>query len=209
MNGNVFLQIFLFVDVFFGGVLAAIALRHARAHFNPVKHDAQSSTPKLPVLEDLPASVKENLIKSSQEKYETILNQAALSLDHNLQSTAEQIDNLIKKLATEIISSELERYRADLGKLHFQAEKDLGTVKTNMDGYQEQIKVQIAQELEAEKQRLVKQIDTKLADAVGSFLVDALQHNVDLGSQGPYLISLLEEHKADFIKEVGDESKPA
>jgi hypothetical protein len=56
---------------------------------------------------------------------------------------------------------------------------------------------------------LVKQLATEMADAVGSFLQEALQHNIDLGEQSAYLVSVLEEHKADFIKEVADEAEPA
>jgi hypothetical protein len=45
---------------------------------------------------------------------------------------------------------------------------------------------------------------------VASFLNETLQHNVDLGGQTEYLLSMLEEHKADFIREVGsDETKSA
>ena len=57
----------------------------------------------------------------------------------------------------------------------------------------------------AEKQQLIAQIDTKLADAVTSFLVETLGHNVDLGAQSDYLISVLDEHKAEFTKRVTDE----
>ena len=59
----------------------------------------------------------------------------------------------------------------------------------------------------AEKQRLLQQIDTKLADAVASFLMETLQHNVDLGAQSAYLTAMLEEHKTDFAKELSDESR--
>lgn len=53
-----------------------------------------------------------------------------------------------------------------------------------------------------ERQLLLQQIDTKLGDAVGSFLVSTLGTNVDLGAQTPYLLQLLETHKDDFKQEV-------
>ena len=53
---------------------------------------------------------------------------------------------------------------------------------------------------------MIQQIDTRLAEAVTSFLIETLQHNVDLGAQSAYLTAQLEEHKADFIKEVADET---
>jgi F0F1-type ATP synthase membrane subunit b/b' len=78
-----------------------------------------------------------------------------------------------------------------------------------MEKHKGELKAKMEQEIAAEKQRLVRQIDAKLADAVGSFLLETLRHNVDLGSQKDYLVAMLEEHKADFIKEVGDETPAA
>jgi len=49
---------------------------------------------------------------------------------------------------------------------------------------------------------MVAQIDTKLTDAVTSFLNETLQHNVDLGSQTDYIIGMLEEHKDTIAKEI-------
>lgn len=60
-------------------------------------------------------------------------------------------------------------------------------------------------ELDSERQRLLKQIDDRLADAVTSFLADTLGHNVDLGTQAEYLVHMLELHKDEFKKEVAYE----
>lgn len=205
---NIFIQIFLVVDVFIMGVLAAAAWRHAYAHFRPAKHEPESPQP-LAATEPLPAAVKEHLLKVSQDQFQSMLHQSINHLQSDLEDTTEQINNLIKRLATGVVSDELDQYRANLARLHEQAEKDLGGIKQEVNAYQTEIRAKVAQELEAEKQRLIKQIDTKLADAVGSFLLETLQHNVDLGSQTAYLTAMLEEHKADFIQEVADEAQPA
>ena len=206
MTQSTIFEIFLFIDVFVMGVLTSMAIRHANAHFKPLKHDAEKLH-STKVNDSLPAAVKEHLLKASEDQFQTMLNHSVDQLHHNLEDTSEQINNLIKRLATDVVSNELDHYRTDLAKLHEQAEKDIGEIKIVMDDHQAELKAQVAQEMEAEKQRLIKQIDTKLADAVGSFLLETLQHNIDLGSQGPYLIDLLEEHKADFIKEVADEAQ--
>ncbi len=64
-------------------------------------------------------------------------------------------------------------------------------------------------QLAKERELLLKQIDTKLGDAVGSFLLNTLGSNVDLGAQGPYLLQLLESHKDEFKREISDETTPA
>jgi hypothetical protein len=199
-----FLQIFILVDVLIIGLLAPAIYRHARAHFEPEKHAHQEPTDMT-----LPQATKERLLKDSETKFETTVTHAISQLQHNLQTTTDDINNLIKKLAVEVVSKELEQYRDGLAKLHTEAQKDLGGFKQVMDGHEAEMKAKLAEEMTVEKQRLVKQIDTKLGDAVSSFLLETLQHNVDLGSQSTYLMAVLEEHKAEFAKEVGDETPAA
>jgi hypothetical protein len=45
-----------------------------------------------------------------------------------------------------------------------------------------------------------------LADAVASFLIETMQHNVDLGAQSTYLTTMLEEHKTELTKGIIDEA---
>jgi len=135
-----------------------------------------------------------------------VMQHSAVQFQQDLQTPAERINDLVKRLATVIVSDELERYRLDLTRLHNQAEIDISGIKKELGTHESELKAKVAQELEAEKKQLIKQIDTKLADAVESFLLETLQHNIDLGSQTPYLIAVLEEHKADFAKEVVDET---
>lgn len=208
MSTDVLLQGFIIVDVFFMGAVAATAVRHAYAHYRPSKHEPEKTT-VVTASDHLPADVKDRLLKDSQAKFETTLSHAANLMLHDLDATSEEINGLVKRLATEVVGDELERYRADLTKLHTQAEKELGGIKQAVDSHQTELKAKLAEDMEAEKKRLIQQIDTKLADAVGSFLLETLQHNIDLGSQTPYLTELLEEHKADFVKEVSDDAQPA
>ena len=60
-------------------------------------------------------------------------------------------------------------------------------------------------EIAKERALLIQQIDTKLGDAMASFLLNSLGTNVDLGAQGPYLMKLLEAHKDELKKEVAGE----
>jgi len=203
-----FFLLFILFDVFMIGFLAAIALRHGNAHLKQKKQaETAKSVQAQPIPERMSPAVKEKLMRESEAEFEATLNNSVKKLQDDLNNTSDQINNLIKKLATEVVSSEVDHYRQDLAKLREQAQKDLGSIRDQVSEHQEEIRAQVAQELEAEKQQLVKNIDTKLADAMASFLVETLQHNVDLGNQTEYLMSMLEQHKADFVKEVGVESE--
>jgi hypothetical protein len=209
MGGNALLQIFLLIQVFILGGLVAVAAMHYLTHLKPGKKEStaeQENAHQLIKPIDLPPESKDKLIRDSQAQFEVAVERSAAQLQKSLVATNDQINDLVMRLATDVVSDELERYKADIAALHKQTQADMSGISAEVSKHQEELKAQIKQELEAEKQKLVAQIDTKLADAVGSFLLEALGHNVDLGSQSAYLLQMLEEHKADFMKEVGSEN---
>lgn len=210
---NIFIQFFIFLEVFVMGAIAAIAVQHAYAHFHPDKPETDEKTstpiPARVTTAQLSPATKDRLLQESRTQFEVVLKHAAADLQSDLGISTEQINNLVKHLATEIVSAEMEHYRLRLSQLHEQADADMNGIRTEVTKHEAELKAKLTEEIAAEKQTLIKQIDAKLADAVGSFLVETLRHNVDLGNQESYLVQMLEDHKADFAKEVDDGSESA
>ena len=67
---------------------------------------------------------------------------------------------------------------------------------------QAELEAKLEAEMLKRRDAYAAQLDTKLSDAVAAFLADTLGHNVDLGAQTSYLVSQLEAHKDELIKEV-------
>lgn len=205
MSGDTLLQLFVLVQVFLIGLLATIVVRHGYFHSRSSKKQPEAPTLE-PNMEPISPELKAGLAESSKKQFEEVLNHTSEQLRKDLEITTQHINNLVMRVATEIVSGELEKYRTEFTELHKQAATGMGGIREELDKHRAELEDKLAKEIEAEKQKLVKQIDTKLGDAVASFLVETLQHNVDLGSQSQYLVSMLEEHKADFKKEIADES---
>jgi len=197
---DILLRGFIYLDVLIVGALLPIAIRHAYAHFRPGKHE-----PERP---QVPENVKARLIHKSETEYQSVLDNSVKQLQRDLLSSSEQINGLLKQFAGDIIGEEMEKYRNEIARLHKQAEVDMGGIKQAVSGHQAEIEDRMAKELAAEKLSLLKQIDTRLGDAVASFLLETLQHNVDLGSQKEYLVAMLEEHKDELKQGVVDEVQP-
>jgi uncharacterized protein YaaR (DUF327 family) len=199
-----FLQAFLVFDIFLAGAVTAIALRHAYAHFRPNAH-GHDDHPQPGG--HLPPAVRQKLLEEAQANFESVVRAAARDLQKDLQSTADEIKQQVEIMGKEAKTKELDHYKAVINELQEQTKSDVEGVDKEMAEQKTELKAKLATEIAAEKQRLLEQIDTKLADAVTSFLTETLQHDVDLGSQSAYLMKTLEEHKADFAKEVaGDEA---
>lgn len=214
---SIFLQAFLLVNVFIMGILVSIAVRHARAHFRPQEHDeADKPHPRTQTQgAHLPPAIKERLLQASQAHFQAVLDRSATELQHDLKTTAFHINRQLSKLGADIVNDEMKRYHTSLEQLRKQAETTLLNAQAEIATHQAEInnklakrqaelEAQLNEEIALEKQNLTKQIDTKLADAVASFLIDTLQHDVDLGAQSAYLTATLEEHKAEIIKGVNE-----
>ena len=90
--------------------------------------------------------------------------------------------------------------------MHVQADDAINGGRKDIEAYQQEMKAKLSAEVVAEKERLIAQIDTKLGDAVTSFLIETLQYDVDLGAQTVYLTQMLETHKEEFKKGISNEN---
>jgi len=212
----IFLQLFLLLNVFLIGALTATAVRHAKAHFRPVPVETKKPHPTEQEAH-LPAAVKERLLQAAQVKFQAVLDHSADDLQRDLKTTSIQINKHLEKLGVAIVTSEMQRYRTLIDELREQSEttavggqsklaEHQAELSARLDERQIELEAKLSDEMTAEKQRLTQQVDTKLADAVASFLIETLQHNVDLGAQSTYLTAMLEEHKAELTKGITDEA---
>lgn len=205
-----FLQIILLVTFFLIGAVSVTAARHAYAHFKPREDDDKPrKNAQQPVR--LPTEVKERLLEASEAKFQTIINHSSAELEYDLKTTAAKLNSRLDKLGSEIVGEEMKRYRMDLEQLRKQteaniegAQKDItahqADLKARIDARRAELEARMNEEITAEKQVLAQLANTKLADAVASFLVETLGHNVDLGTQTAYLTAMLEEHKDEIVK---------
>lgn len=212
---NIFLQIFLYVNVFVIGALFAVGVRHAFAHFRPHPDDKKAHAPDQ--TPHLSPAVKEKLLETAEANFQKVLEHSAGDLQDDLQKTAEKLNSELTKLGNQVVGAEMQRYQASLETLRKQTEAAIGSSNTDIATHQadlkdkltkrqEELQAKLEADMAAEKQHLLEQIDTKLADAVASFLIETLQHDVDLGSQSTYLVKMLDEHKEDFAKGIKDDA---
>lgn len=204
---NIYLQIFLYFDAIMVGVIATIAIHHAYYHFRPPKKEAEKPLP-LPSFQELTPALKQHLRETAKEHFEEVIENSTAKMQKDLADTEERLTKQLEKLGTMLVDKEMGRYRSELSKLHDATKTTAHAADKDLAEHQIALKNKYYDELTAEKQHIMQQIDTKLADAVASFLMETLQHNIDLGAQNDYLISMLEEHKDDFKREVDTVETP-
>jgi hypothetical protein len=212
---SLFLQIFVLANVFLVGALTMVAIRHALAHFKPHTHDAEKARPTHETVQ-LSHAIKERLMKQAEAKLQAVLDRSAVQLERSLTETAGRLDRQLERLGSKIISDEMARYNKALDDLQAHTQLSISgaqaeisqhqdDLKTKLAERQAELEAKLAEDMAAEKERLVAELDTKLADAVTSFLLETMAHEVDLGAQNAYIVKMLDEHKDEITKGVRSE----
>jgi len=192
------LQIFFIIDVFIAGVVASSAIRHGLAHFRGKPKNVKNE----PTPGELSRETRDHLLKEASEEFNEALSHTTAKLQADLELTANKINQLLDHVGTEIVSKEMESYRDDL--VHLRKQSHVTEIGDEIARHEAELKAKLSEDIAAEKQALIEQINTKLGDAVAAFLVETLQHNVDLGAQSAYLIAMLDEHKEELAKGVAE-----
>lgn len=176
--------------------------RHA-SHLAKVAQAAQAApAPAAPVAPAVPLPDLAQETKQAEARYQQAIESAAGQFSQDLDATSQLINDQIKRLSVEIISQELEQYKADIDRLRQEAAASLGQVTTAVQEERQKMQEAMEAEVAAEKQRRLAEFEAKLGETVSSFLLETLKHNVDLGAQSAYLMATLEEHKAELVAEV-------
>jgi hypothetical protein len=170
----------------------------AKAGQSPLVMASPSLSPE-PTLPELQKEARE-----AEVRYQQAIQEAVGKFSQDLGATSQLINEQIKRMSVDIISQELEAYRADIDKLRQEAATTLGQVTTAVAEERQKLQQSMEADVEAEKERRLAEFDAKLGEAVSSFLLETLKHNVDLGAQSTYLMATLEEHKAELLAEVKD-----
>lgn len=147
--------------------------------------------------------VGSEIVESESRLYKENLNDV---VSRTNQAVGEAQQNLVKHQA-ELEKKLAERqsgFEAKLVELQTSIEKTLTSRQVEIDQLldkrRKDLETQLEKEMTAQKDHLIQQLDTKLADVVSSFLTEVMQHEVDLGAQEAFLLAQLEEHKEELKK---------
>lgn len=203
-------------------------LKEARENFqdrldssaDSLEHDLKATSDRINIhLEQL----GNDIIHKETERHKTELEQlytqaeqeiktVAASLSEHSDQHKQKIDTFsqqtdaVIKAANQDIENYKQQLKSKLDELYQQADTSIATINQDIQAHAQEIKQQLSKETEAEKQQLLQQFETKLADAVAAFLTETLGHNVDLGAQSEYLTNTLQAHKDELLKGVKDEA---
>ncbi len=146
-------------------------------------------------------SLEEELVKR-QAELQAELNERQAELEARLAKHHAELRTSFDE-RQEKIEAELTQHQTELESALKDREAMLAKIQTELDttlaARRQELETKLAEEMVKKRAFMVSQLEEKLSDAVSSFLLEAMQHSIDLGAQAPHLTSLLEEHKSELI----------
>jgi hypothetical protein len=211
------LEIFLYTNLFLAGIAAALAARYGYEHYVSKKTlTTHNETPETHT-SAMSDAARARIMQEAQTRFKAILEHAAGELQQDLATTSTDISGKMKSLGDQIVDVEMKRYTDSLEQMRTITEESMGLaaaavtkhqgeLQAALQARQKELEAALHQDMTAEKERLVAELDKKLAGSVTAFLVETLGHNVDLGAQSAYLMEQLTKHKDELIKELKNDA---
>ncbi len=215
-----YLQLFLGLNAFVLGVVATWAYTHWHKHIRPTNAPKEVENATAHTELELPEGFKEELLRASARDLGATLRSTRAHFEEDLDKTASHLNGMLEKFGSDIVNDEMNLFQTRIKEIREATATKIDTVQNQTAEHQQQLeaaiearRIELEQALEAEitaeKARVLSVLDTKLSNAMTSFLLEALESEVDLGAQTPHLIAELEAHKDELKKEVGHgESTP-
>lgn len=164
------------------------------------------------------ASFGSSIIEEEMRLFRDNLERIRAKTEREVGSTHGQIAARQSTLEVELAQrrNELEQHLAaqqhtlesSLTQLQSNIERTLGQRKQAFASAQSEreksLDASLDEEIAKERAALITRIDTRLNDAMSSFLLETLGSDIDLGAQMPYILRQLESQKDELKKEVGE-----
>lgn len=127
---------------------------------------------------------------------------AAVQLQKSVAQSANQIADNINDMATTNLSQEFQKYQVSLSELQSQTIAELGQLQNEIEQRRAQLFEQMERDIAREREKRMEHFNERINDVVASYLAESLGNKVDLGTQGVYILQVLEEHKEDIKRDV-------
>ena len=201
-GGDIALQKFLLVNVFVLGVVIAIAVMHARAHYRP--DEPRVVKKNLPML---PHDVRQRIIDEAEDDYEKVLRRSAQAFEKDLESTTSHLSEQLGKIGNDIMDDEMHRYKQGLAELRGETEQAVGVASQEIAKHQTELRDKLARrqaEIEAKLTEGQAELEAQFAARTTELEQTFKQKQLEYASKQAELEAQLTQHQSELSAALKD-----
>jgi uncharacterized protein YbjQ (UPF0145 family) len=147
---------------------------------------------------------REELRNRGRLHFEKIIGENAMFLQQDLRLTTSQVNEYIKKEITEKLQGEFTKYEQTISDAKQIAIDSITKTNTQLEQESHTLSVQLHQEFDGEKARMIKRFDEHMAEIVNYYVLSAVGNQVDLNDQLEFILKDLQENKEDIFKDINN-----
>lgn len=145
---------------------------------------------------------REELRNRGRLHFEKIIGENAMFLQQDLRLTTSQLNEYMKSEITRKLQEEFAKYEQSITDAKQLALESITKTQEAIEQQRQVMGQQLIQEIENEKQRLVKRFEDNMADIVNHYVLLAIGDQIDLNDQLEFILSDLEANKAAIVQDL-------
>lgn len=145
---------------------------------------------------------REELRNRGRLHFEKIIGENAMFLQQDLRLTTSQLNEYMKSEITQKLQEEFAKYEQSITDAKQLALDSINKTQEAIEEQRQMMGSQLLQEIETEKQRIVKRFEDNMADIVNHYVLLAIGDQIDLNDQLEFILSDLEANKEAMIKDL-------
>lgn len=145
---------------------------------------------------------REELRNRGRLHFEKIIGENAMFLQQDLRLTTSQLNEYMKDEITKKLKEEFAKYEESIMDAKQLAIDSIQKTNAAIDEQRQLLGQQVTSQIEAERQRVVKNFESNMAEVVNHYVMAAIGNQIDLSDQLEYILGELEANKQAILEDI-------
>jgi hypothetical protein len=147
---------------------------------------------------------REELRNRGRLHFEKIIGENAMFLQQDLRLTTSQLNEFMKNEISSVLKEEFSKYEESINDAKQLAIESIQKTQTTIEQQRELLTSQLSEQLNTEKSRSLSRFETRMADIVNHYVLEAVGEQIDLSEQLDFILSQMDRNKEAIIKDIRD-----
>ena len=145
---------------------------------------------------------REELRNRGRLHFEKIIGENAMFLQQDLRLTTSQLNEYMKQEITRTLKEEFSKYEESINDAKQLAIESIEKTQATIEQQRELMSQQLAEQLSAEKTRVIARFESHMADVVNHYIMTAIGNQIDLTDQLEFILNDLQDNKEAIIEDI-------
>jgi F0F1-type ATP synthase membrane subunit b/b' len=145
---------------------------------------------------------REELRNRGRLHFEKIISENAMFLQQDLRLTTSQLNDFMKNEVTRVLKEEFKKYEESINDAKQLAIDSIQKTRDTIEQQRELLSAQLNEQLTAEKARTLARFESRMADVVNHYVLEAVGDQINLNDQLDFIISQLEMNKEAIMQDI-------